>query len=172
MLAFPPPACPPSFHKGASMLTFPPTQTASKGVVRGRSMPDMGPFVAPGHALRGRMGSKVEAHAYMESKGVPQLLDSVLKQLILERPDDAVEFMREVLRKSSAEMEAGGAEGDQEAEWAEAGAAAAGGGGDRAQTPGKRAVGTLRVHAEFTDARGAVTQMHLFRVSFPSSTEP
>lgn len=91
---------------------------------------------------------------------------------ILERPDDAVEFMREVLRKSSAEMEAGGAEGDQEAEWAEAGAAAAGGGGDRAQTPGKRAVGTLRVHAEFTDARGAVTQMHLFRVSFPSSTEP
>lgn len=68
------------------MLTFPPTQTASKGVVRGRSMPDMGPFVAPGHALRGRMGSKVEAHAYMESKGVPQLLDSVLKQLVRPRP--------------------------------------------------------------------------------------
>ena len=42
------------------------------------------------------------------AKGVPQLLDSVLKLLLLERPDDAVGFMREVLRKSGGEARAAG----------------------------------------------------------------
>ena len=44
----------------------------------------------------------------MVAKGVPQLLDSVLKLLLLERPDDAVGFMREVLRKSGGEAGAAG----------------------------------------------------------------
>ncbi|KAJ1495294.1 hypothetical protein T484DRAFT_1762845, partial [Baffinella frigidus] len=114
-----------------------------------------------GSPLGGRVGAKVEAHAYMQAKGVPQLLDSVLKQLLVEQPDDAVGFMVEVLRRASAGLE-GGSE-------------ATGGGGSPSQEPGSptarsptpspKSADTLRVHAEFTDASGVSTQTHMLRVS-------
>ena len=61
-----------------------------------------------------RTSGEVEAHAYMHAKGVPQLLDSVLKELLVERPDDAVGLMREILRKTSSGLDGGGIEDGKE----------------------------------------------------------
>ena len=114
-------------------------------------------------ALRGRVGTKPDAHAYMHAKGVPQLLDSVLKQLLVEQPDDAVGFMRELLRKASEELEGGAQEESITTARGEAGVASPVP-WERAHTPTKSA-DTLRMHAEFTDASGASTQTHMLRVS-------
>ncbi|KAJ1495353.1 hypothetical protein T484DRAFT_2090034 [Baffinella frigidus] len=115
-----------------------------------------------GSPLRGRMGAKVEAHAYMQAKGVPQLLDSVLKQLLLAQPDDAVGFMVEVLRRASAGLEGGkeAAGGETSPLPAQPCSPTSG-----RSTPSPKSADTLRVHAEFTDASGVSTQTHMLRVS-------
>ena len=105
----------------------------------------------------GRTAGEVEAHACMHAKGVPQLLGSVIKEMLVERPDDAVGFMRDMLRKASAGLDGGGVEDGKEAAGDEAAAAGA---GSRAKS-----AGSLRVHAEFRDASGASTQTHVHRVS-------
>ena len=60
-----------------------------------------------------RTSGEVEAHAYMHAKGVPQLLDS-LKELMVERPDDAVGIMREIIRETSSGLDGGGTEDSKE----------------------------------------------------------
>ena len=108
-------------------------------------------------ALRGRVGTKPNAHAYMHAKGVPQLLDFVIKELLFERPDDAGGFMLEILRKTSAGLDGSGMEDGKEAAGDEAGAAGAG--------SGAKSAGSLRLHAEFRDASGAPTLTHVHRMS-------
>ena len=45
---------------------------------------------------------------------MPQLLDSVLKELLVERPDDAVGIMREILRQTRSGLDGGVTEDGKE----------------------------------------------------------
>jgi len=108
-------------------------------------------------APRGKTAGQVEAHAYMHAKGVPQLLDSVITELLVERPDDPIGFMQDMLRKASAGVEGAGTGDGKETPGDEAGAAGA--------VSASKSAGSLRVHAEFRDASGASTQTHVHRVS-------
>lgn len=108
-------------------------------------------------APRGKTAGEVEAHAYMHAKGVPQLLDSVIKELLVERPDDPIGFMQDMLRKASAGMEWAGTSDGKETSGDKGGTAGAG--------SVAKSAGSLRVHAEFRDASGESTRTQVHRVS-------